>query len=336
MPRARLEDVAARAGVSTATASLVLRDRPGPSQATRERVREAANAVSYRPDRSASLLARHRTQQLGVLLDVTSPFHGQLVGALDEAAADRGFDLVLGAVTPRHDEGHVIETLLDHRCEGLVLLGSGFSQTRLAAVAARCPTVVVGRAGTPSVAGARAPDDQGLRLAVDHLVDLGHERIAFVDGPRGSISTARRRGYREAMAAHHLRSHIDVLAGGSTEAAGSGAAERVLARSAGTRPTALVCFNDRCAVGLRDRLLRRGVGVPGEISVVGYDDSPPAALGTIDLTSVSQDPVGLAAATISLLSDLVEAGSMAGRKGGDVVVSPRLVVRSSTAPVSSS
>lgn len=336
MTRARLEDVATRAGVSTATASLVLRDRPGPSDASRERVRAAAEALDYRPDRSASLLARHRSDQLGVLVDVTSAFHGQLVVALDQAGADRGFDLVLGAVTPRHDDAHVIDTLLDHRCEGLILLGTALPSARLEAVAARCPTVVVGRGGTPSAAGVRAADDQGLRQAVDHLVDLGHERIAFVDGPRGSIATARRRGYREAMAAHGLRERVDVIAGGQTEEAGAEAGAAVLGRSGESRPTALVCFNDRCAIGVRDWLLRNGVAVPDGISVMGYDDSPPASLGTIDLTTVSQDPSGLARATVSVLADHVEA-----RTGGglappvrDVVVPPRLVVRSSTGVVS--
>jgi len=194
------------------------------------------------------------------------------------------------------------------------------------------------------VPGVRAADDQGLRLAVDHLAGFGHRRIAFVDGPRGTIATARRRGYREAMAALGLRDHVEVIDGGQTEEAGEAAADAVLARRSTERPTALVCFNDRCAIGLRDRLLRGGVSVPGEISVMGYDDSPPASLGTIDLTSVSQDPAGLARATVSVLARLVEAradatgsdavpGSSAAEVA-DVVVPPRLVERSSTGPVS--
>jgi DNA-binding LacI/PurR family transcriptional regulator len=120
-----------------------------------------------------------------------------------------------------------------------------------------------------------------------------------------------------------------VLAGGDTEVAGVDAARALLAAAGAERPTAVVCFNDRCAVGLRDGLLAGGVGVPGEVSVVGYDDSPLARLGTVDLTSVSQDPTALSEATVALVVRLLDGGTA---PAGDVVVDPRLVVRRSTAP----
>src|SRR5699024_10083055 len=128
-------DVAQRAGVSTATASLVLRGRPGPSSATADAVRAAAEALGYRPDRTASLLARHRSHLLGVLLDITSPFHAELVQALDDEAADRGLDLVLSTVTRRRDEAQAAETLLDFRCEALVVLGPEMPVAALDALA---------------------------------------------------------------------------------------------------------------------------------------------------------------------------------------------------------
>ncbi len=232
--RARLVDVAQRAGVSTATVSLVLRGRPGPSQATADAVRAAAADLGYRPDRTASLLARHRSHLLGVLLDVSSPFHAELVRALDSASADRGLDLVLGTTTPRTDEHRAAETLLDFRCEALVLLGPQMADADLTALASLCPTVVVGRAGVAGVTGVLAADDQGLEAAVDHLASLGHRRIAFVDGPRGSIARARRQGYRDAMARHGLGSQLDVIRGGANEDAevdGAAAAARCSTRS---------------------------------------------------------------------------------------------------------
>ena len=221
--RPRLVDVAARAGVSTATASLVLRGRPGPSVDTADAVRAAATELGYRPDRTASLLARRRTHLLGVLLDVTSPFHAELVRALDTASGERGLDLVLGTTTARTGEHRAAETLLDFRCEALVLLGPQMSDADLTALATHCPTVAVGRAGTAGVTGVLAADDQGLEAVVDHLASLGHQRIAFVDGPRGSIARARREGYREAMARHGLRAGADVRRGGITEADGAAA-----------------------------------------------------------------------------------------------------------------
>ncbi|HET6966687.1 MAG TPA: LacI family DNA-binding transcriptional regulator [Ornithinibacter sp.] len=328
--RARLVDVAHRAGVSTATVSLVLRGRPGPSRATADAVRAAAEELGYRPDRTASLLARHRTHLLGVLLDVSSPFHAELVRALDSASADRGLDLVLGTTTPRTGEHRAAETLLDFRCEALVLLGPQMGDADLSALAATCPTVAVGRTGAAGVTGVLAADDQGLEEAVDHLASLGHRRIAFVDGPRGSIARARRRGYRDAMARHGFGSGADVVRGGAAEADGSAAALQLLSRPAGARPTAVIAFNDRVAIGLRDGLLRSGVGVPEEISVVGYDDSPMARLGTIDLTSVSQEPDALAHATVAVVATLLDGAP--GQRVPDVVIAPRLVVRSSTGP----
>lgn len=339
--------------MSTATASLVLRGRPGPSVSTRDAVRAAATELGYRPDRTASLLARRRTHLLGVLLDVTSPFHAELVRALDAASADKGLDLVLGTTTPRTDEARAAETLLDFRCEALVLLGPQMGDADLDALATTCPTVAVGRAGTARVTGVLAADDQGLEAAVDHLASLGHRRVAFVEGPRGSIARARRRGYRDAMRRRGLGAAADVLRGGMTEADGAQAARRLLSRPASARPTAVVCFNDRLAIGLRDALVRAGLRVPEDVSVVGYDDSPLARLGTIDLTSVSQEPGALAEATVAVLAALLDGsgaggsepagaggsavrsageGADAGRLGGDVVISPRLVVRSSTAP----
>ncbi|NHA67180.1 LacI family DNA-binding transcriptional regulator [Phycicoccus flavus] len=327
MARARLADVAARAGVSPATASLVLREQPGPSESTRAAVHEAAGALGYRADRTASSLARKRPHLVGVVLDVSHPFHAALVDALDGAVAGTGLDLVLSTTTSRRSEADAVDTLLDSRCAGLVLLGTTMSARALDALAAHCPVVALGRPGAASARGVYADDALGLRLAVDHLADLGHRRIAYADGGRGTIATARRRGYRRAMERRGLAGDTLVVPAGDTEAAGLEAGARVAARPAADRPTAVVAFNDRCALGVRDALLRAGVDVPGGLSVVGYDDSPLARLATVRLTSVSQDPGPMAAAAVRTLEALV-----AGRADvADVVVEPRLVLRSSTA-----
>ena len=122
--RPRLEDVAAAVGVSTASVSLVLRGVPGPSAATRERVLEAAARLGYRPDRTASLLARRRSRLIGVLMDVRSPYQAELVEDLHEVADRLGYDVVLSTVTRGRHERRAVETLVDSRCEALVLIGS--------------------------------------------------------------------------------------------------------------------------------------------------------------------------------------------------------------------
>ena len=144
-------DVAPRAGVSTATASLVLRGRPGPSAATADAVLAAAADLGYRPDRTASLLARHRTHLLGVMLDVTQPLPRRAACGRSTAPPARP------RLRPRaqHDDAHArderraVESLLDFRCEALVLLGPQMTDADLAALAEQCPVVAIGRRVQP-------------------------------------------------------------------------------------------------------------------------------------------------------------------------------------------
>ncbi|MGR7027421.1 LacI family DNA-binding transcriptional regulator [Geodermatophilus sp. URMC 62] len=326
--RPRLQDVAAEAGVSAATVSLVLREVPGPSGATRERVLDAAARLGYRPDRAASLLARRRSRLIGVVMDVRSTFHAQLVEDVHEAAEEYGYDLVLSTVTRTRDEQRAVETLLDSRCEALVLLGPEATAARLAALDRQLPVVAVGRpVASAGVDVVRAADDEGVGQAVDHLVGLGHSRIAHVDGGTGVIAAGRRRGYQQAMRRHRLGSRLRVVPGDPGEAAGARAARELF--GTGEHPTAVVAYNDASAVGLLDALLRAGVDVPGEVSVVGYDDSPLSRLAHVDLTSVSQESQQLMRHAVAAVVERLD-GGRAGHR--EVVVPPRLVVRGTTAP----
>lgn len=268
--RLRLEDVAARVGLSTATVSLALRNAPGPSAETRRRVLDAAAELGYRPDRAASLLARRRAYLLGVMIDIGSAFHAAIVAHLHEAAEELGYDLVLSTVTRIRKEERAIETLVDFRCEALILLGPTDPAARLAALAERLPVIVVGRRIDASgVDVVRTADDDGVGQAVDHLVELGHRHIAFVDGGRGTIASDRRRGYRRAMRRRCLSERIRVLPGDGTAEAGGRVARTLLGEW--DRPSAVITFNDDCALGLLDAMNRAGVEVPGALSIVGYD-----------------------------------------------------------------
>jgi DNA-binding LacI/PurR family transcriptional regulator len=325
--RPRLADVAARAGVSSGLVSLVLRNQPGPGAATRARVLDAARQLGYRPDRTASLLARRRSRHLGVMMNVQNSFHAELVADLDAAATALGYDLVLSTVTPTRDERSAVEVLLDFRCEALILLGPEEQAGVLNALGRELPVVVIGRRIPAASADVvRAADDQGIAQAVSHLVGLGHREIAFVDGGRGTIAADRRRGYRRAMRRHDLAGRMRIIPGDHTEEAGIRAAA---ALGAGNRPpTAVITSNDRCAVGLLDAFVRRGVPVPGARSVVGYDDSMLARLAHVDLTTVSQDTRSQAGQAVALAAERLETGRAAPR---EVVLTPRLVVRSTTA-----
>ena len=325
--RPRLGDVAAAAGVSPATVSLVLRNVAGPSAATRERVLEAAARLDYRPDRAASLLASRRSRLVGVVMDIANPFHAQVVADVQEAAERHGYDLVLSAVTRSRDERRAVETLLDSRCEALVLIGTQAPADQLAELDRQLPVVALGRpVPSATVDVIRAADDEGVALAVGHLVDLGHRRITYVDGGRGTIPALRRRGYQRAMRAHGLDDRIQVVRGGNTEESGAGAAQVVLGTAP---PTAVLTFNDRAAMGLLDALIRAGVDVPGAVSVVGYDDSPFSRLAHVDLTTVSQNTPELTEHAMAAVVERLDGGRTGHR---EVVVRPELKVRGTTGP----
>lgn len=326
--RPRLDDVAAAAGVSPATVSLVLRGIAGPSAATRERVLAAAARLGYRPDRAASVLASRRSRSIGVVLDIGNAFHAQLVEDVHEAAERHGYDLVLSPVTRSRDETRAVETLLDSRCEALILLGSEAPADQLTAMGRQLPVVVVGRPVPPAGFDVvRAADDEGVEMAVDHLAGLGHRRISYVDGGTGTIPALRRRGYRRAMRDLQLVDQVHVIGGGHTESSGSRAAGVLLGAPGGS--TAVLTFNDRCAIGLIDAFMRAGVDVPGTLSVVGYDDSPIARLAHVDLTTVSQNGPELTEHAVAAVVERLDGGRTDPR---EVVVAPRLVVRGTTGP----
>lgn len=325
--RPRLRDVAAQLGLSTATVSLVLRNIDGPSTQTRERVLAAAAELGYRPDRTASLLARRRRQLLGVMLDLHMTYHADLVEEIHEAAEDRGYDVVLSTLTRSRDERKAVETLLDFRCEALILLGPGAPAARLVELSGRIPVICVGRRFTSAkIDVVRSADDVGVAQAVDHLVELGHRDIAFIDGGRGTIAADRRRGYRTAMSRHGLGDHLTVIAGDHTEAAGSKAAALLL--KLGTAPTAVTASNDRSAIGFLSAMSRAGVPVPDSMSVVGYDDCIGSRLAYVNLTTVRQDAHAQARHAVTLAVERLDEHRTTPR---EVVLTPTLVIRGTTA-----
>ena len=321
-------DVAARAGVSRQLVSLVIRDQPGASAATRERVLQAAAELGYQRDTRAAVLRSTRSQLLGVMFGVQHTFHADLVEGIYAAAESDGYDVVLSARTPRRDEEHALQTLLADRCEALLLLGPELPPARLAELARRLPVVVVARkVRNVPVDLVHTADERGIRQAIDHLVELGHRDIAHIDGGQAPSSTERRRGYRAAMRRHGLAEHVRILPGGLTEEHGDAAAQTLLAGD--TLPTAVLAFNDRCAVGVLDTLIRSGVNVPDDVSLVGYDDDRLSRLAHVNLTTVAQDAHQMARLAVERAIARLEESPVDGR---EIVLPPHLIVRGSSAP----
>ncbi len=324
--RPTLEDVAVRAGVSRALVSIVMRDVAGASEQTRERVRRAADEIGYRPDPRARRLRQLRTNLIGVTFTAGQEFHADLVDGVYAAAEEQGYEVVLSGVTPHRDEPRALRTLIDDRCEGLVMIGPQMSARQLTELADQVPVVALARR-IRGVDAVRSDDVAGAGLAMDHLLGLGHRRILYLDGGRAPGAAERRRGYREATRAAQLQELT--LPGGLTEREGADAASVMLEWP--QLPSAIFAFNDRCALGVMDVLIRAGVAVPQQVSVVGFDDSPLAGMAHIDLTTIRQDSVGLAGAAVARLVTRLDNGSFVGGTA-DITREPTLIVRGSTAP----
>jgi DNA-binding LacI/PurR family transcriptional regulator len=320
-----MRDIAEAAGVSKALVSIVFRDVPGASAETRAHVLEVAERIGYRPNRSASMLARRRNRLLGVSASVRNPFHAELVEDLQAVVDEAGYELVLSARTRTHDESRSVETLLEFRCEALILLGSDIEREELARLGRSRPVIVLGRHDVPEVDTVRTADDRGLELVVDHLALLGHRRIVHVDGGVGPIADDRRAGYRSAMTRLGLGTEIDVVRGGATESDGQRVATELASRS--LLPTAVAAFNDQVAVGLLDGFGRAGFDVPRRMSVTGYDDSPVAALVRVDLTTVNQQSAAQARWAVDAAVERLDQGRTEARQ---TALMPRLVMRGST------
>nr|WP_296763710.1 LacI family DNA-binding transcriptional regulator [Rhodococcus sp. (in: high G+C Gram-positive bacteria)] len=319
-----MTDVARIAGVSPALVSIVMRGVPGASEETRTRIKAIADEIGYVPDRRAQKLRQASSRLLGVTFDLQQPFHGDLVEHIYAAADRHDYDVMLSAVAPSRAEDRAVQALLRERCEALIVIGSRLDAGELAEFSSRTPVVEALRvSGAAGIGSVRSDDAAGTEAAVDHLVELGHTRIAHIDGGNSPGADDRRRGFTDAMHRHGLEARV--AAGGITETEGAEGMEALLAD--GRRPTGVVAFNDNSATGVLDHLIRRGIDVPGEISVVGYDDSRLARIAHIQLTSVSQDVEGLAdAAVTSALSRI------AGEAPSEIVLAPKLVVRATSGP----
>jgi DNA-binding LacI/PurR family transcriptional regulator len=324
-----MADVAERAGVSRALVSIVFRGVPGASPETRRRVMQAAEELAYRPDQRARLLGRSRSRTVGVVFGLHHEFHAEVVEDLYRSIETTGYDLVLGAAAPSRGERRATQSVLDYRCEALILVGPTLPRAAIEELAERLPVVVVARAlRSRAVDVVRTDDVAGARLAVEHLAGLGHRSIAHVHGGRAPGAAERRRGYRTAMRELGLEAEAREIPGGLAEEDGERAASLV----GDTPATAVTAFNDHCAAGLLFELRARGARVPAGLSVVGYDDSHIAGLSSVALTTVAQDSAALASSALELAVTRVEVG-VEGPSPTEVVVPPRLVVRSTTAAI---
>ncbi len=317
-------DVAKAAGVSRPLVSIVMRDAPGASDATRERILRIAQEMGYVPDDRARKLRQNSSRLIGISFELQQPFHGDVVEQIYLAAAESGYDVALSAVAPTRDEQTAAESLIRERCDALIVLGVKAHADDLQRFAERVPVVSVARRlKAPFLGIVRGDDRAGLRMAVDYLAGLGHQRIAHIDGADAPGSADRRASYRKTMQRLGLGDHIDVISGGLSEEDGARGMAELLSRP--LPPTAVIAFNDRCATGAMAFAARTGLRVPQDLSIMGYDDSRLARIPHVQMTTVSQDARELARAAVDLALEQIQ-----GRPPREIIVQPRLVVRETT------
>ena len=330
-PSPTMADVAAYAGMSRQTVSLVLRDAPGPSEDTRDRVLAAAGALGYRPHLAAQALRRARSTDLGVVYSPAHATEPELLEGIYAAAAERGYGVMISPRTARRGPQAAAAELLGHRCSALVVLGSDLRDGALAGLVldTGVPVVHVGH-GRPrdGYDVVRSDGADGVRQVVEHLHGLGHERIAYVHTPTLRPTAVRRSGYLTTTRRLGLTSDVVPVPGPFAEEAGAQAARTLLQRP--VLPTAVVAANDQAALGVVSVLRTAGVGVPHDVSVAGFDDTALARTSFLDLTTVDQHPDRMGAAAVEAATrQVAEPGTPT-----TVSVTPTtLVVRGSTGPV---
>lgn len=323
MAKPTMDDVARRAGVSRALVSLALSGSDRVSDASRSAVLLAADELGYRPNLIARNLASKQTRTVGLIVnDLHNPYFPGIVDGIKRALGRRGYRLLLNsAFLDDGDELAALDTFIDFRVDGIILVGSRARQIQIEAAARSIPMVVASRPLRTDLLDTMNNDDRlGATLAVEHLVRLGHRHIWHIDGADGAGAEERRIGYATAMERHGLQPRIEP--GAYTEAAGAAATDLIFGR--GDRCTAIFAANDLAALGALDAVAARGMHVPRDVALVGYDNTFVAALRHVGLTSIDQNRERLGELAVDALLERIEDGRTEARH---VVITPMLVTR---------
>lgn len=333
----RLKDIAEKTGFSVNTVSLALRNSPRIPEATRQVIKAAAKEMGYLPNIIAQSLVSQRTMSVGLILtDVTNPVLTQVAQAIEAGLAKAGYSLIFA--TSRKDgaeEKRVIEMLRGRRADAILVFPAVHGDvSHLEELRARGYPVVslVGSAG--AAIDAVAMDDRaGARAAVQQLIALGHKRIGLIDGATQHGNSEKRDGYGDALRAAGLVEEPGLIFApdGSGAAGGYGAMAALAGANAGAdMPSALFAVTDGLALGALRWCLEQGLSVPGDISIMGCDNTEFAAYASCAVSTVNYDVASVAEAAVARVLALIEAETLPAPT--QELFTPDIILRESTAP----
>ncbi len=324
-------DIAKRARVSPSTVSRALDDHPHIKAETKKRIQELAKEMEYVPSTVAKSLAANKTWTIGmVLAAISDPFMGRVIEGVERVAIEAGFNVFIStSQNDRQQEIAAIKMLQKRRVDGIIVIASHlFDQYPRFFERSKIPIVIINEQNPGETMHFVTVDDvQAARLAVEHVLALGHRRIGYVGvTTRPKSNQYRLKGYQDALEAAGIASDPTLIfTSHSIEdhaKGGEASLEPLLAAGA----TAVFCFNDTTAIGLLAACYKHGVCVPDNLSIIGFDDIDMAAYTIPPLTTIRQPRFELGQRAMQLMLDL-----LAGREPENQVVPGELVVRQTTA-----
>jgi LacI family transcriptional regulator len=333
--RATIRDIARLAGVSVATVSRVLNNRPDVAPETRDAVLRHVRAHNFTSHRNARALSLGRTGFLGFTMPfIRADYFAAILAGAVEAAYEHDVRVALCATLSQHDrEVSLLERLMDGTTDGAIVLLPEESSDELEALRARNYPFVVAdprlplEPGIPAVSAAHWA---GAKAATEHLLSLGHRRIAHICGPRGWTATEERlEGFHAALSTAGVLPSPELVVEADFETPTGYVAARALLEL-DDPPTAIFAANDNMAFGALQAARERGVSVPADLSIIGFDDTDLASIVTPPLTTVRQPLAELGRTAVSLLMRVVEGQRVQGLRSE---LATQLVVRDSTGPV---
>jgi DNA-binding LacI/PurR family transcriptional regulator len=333
-PPVTLDDVALAAGVSTATVSRVINNFPRVADTTRRSVLDAIERLHYTPNFAGRMLATQRAHTLGLIItDITNPFYPAVVRGVEAAALHHGFSVLLyDTAENQKREAQALQLLRERQVDGLVICSSRLGISRLEQLAhGKTPIVFINSQPAPSTVGSVETDHElGMRAAVEHLLHLGHRRIAYLGGPPTSqVQKRRLKAYRDVARDHGVQT-LEGSQQPTVEGGEAGTRELFGEHDPDGRFTALITYNDLMASGALLAARAGELRVPEDLSVIGHDDIPMAALLSPALTTVRQPMQELGSRAVAMLVGHLQSSTTA----NPTILSlhPQLMVRASTGP----